>query len=427
MGSRRGNVSRSGARSFAAKPDLVSQTLVYPFTLVTNPTYNDGHGGLTLNGDSGAPASQQILQIKNSSGTILWTVPVAGGPKTHAKDMRAYNAPGGSYVGFDASRNPGCLHLPDGTSSQGSRVWSGTGAPSASTIGGAAVAGDYYFRRCALARPTLIAASVTTHLTSPTVTELAVGSGTLSTSETTKLLDGVPQAGDLLVVTVSSTNSSQTLTVGADSGITATGTDGGVSQNDGTRYIRIFSRVVQSGDISSSQIIATPSAYSGPARRISAWVFRHPGGFSTTGSKHGCALYASDSENVTSNTTVTLSATGPSTLASVAVAASYHSAAITFSATGAVWDSGDATNDDPEVTATTRAVIAVKPGLGTNTSSTPGYETGGASVVYSGMNSSTFTAALGIWAVTAQAVDPAEPTIYVCTANGTPGTWAAVI
>lgn len=44
------------------------------------------------------------------------------------------------------TRDPACFLFPDGTGSAGARWWSGTGAPSSTTIGGAASVGDIYTR-----------------------------------------------------------------------------------------------------------------------------------------------------------------------------------------------------------------------------------------------------------------------------------------
>lgn len=57
----------------------------------------------------------------------------------------------GAGVGFDSGtpngRNPAPLMFPEGVSSAGIRVWSGTSAPSSTTVGGAASLGDVYCRR----------------------------------------------------------------------------------------------------------------------------------------------------------------------------------------------------------------------------------------------------------------------------------------
>lgn len=268
VGARRGEVSRSGTRRFTSKPDLVSTTLIYPVTLTTD---NISPFGFSITAGLGGSLAQHLFRVYDHNGDVVVTIPRAGGPSTIGKEMRAYSTTSGSYISLNGTTDPPCVEFPDGTG-QGSKLWSGTGAPSSSTVGNAS-SGDYYLRRATYAPPTLIAASATN---TQAQSSLAVGSGTLSSSNTTKLLDGVPAAGDLLIVVTENNNSSETMTCGATASITATGTDGGVTGTDSTRYVKLFSHVIQSGDISSSQVLNTSSSHStGAGRRIVAYVYKN--------------------------------------------------------------------------------------------------------------------------------------------------------
>jgi len=142
-------------RNFASKPDLVSTTLIYPVTLTTET--NTTNSGMTITTNQNAPLAQNPFQIQNSSGTVKWTVPVAGGPKTNGTDARAYNAAGTKYVAFNAQSSPQYYQYYDGTNSY--KLWSGTGAPSSDTVG-TAVAGDYYMRKATYDYPIMAAKSV---------------------------------------------------------------------------------------------------------------------------------------------------------------------------------------------------------------------------------------------------------------------------
>jgi hypothetical protein len=142
-------------RNFASKPDLVSTTLIYPVTLTTET--NTTNSGMTITSNQNSPLGQNPFQVQNSAGTVKWTVPVAGGPKTNGTDARAYNAAGTKYVSFDGQSSPQYCAFYDGTNTY--KLWSGTGAPSTNTVGTAA-AGDYYMRKATYDYPIMVAKSV---------------------------------------------------------------------------------------------------------------------------------------------------------------------------------------------------------------------------------------------------------------------------
>lgn len=410
-------MSRQRSRAgFVAKADLVSTTLIYPMTMLTGAGNLDG---FLITGNQSAPLSQQPFQVQDSSGNARFSIGVAGGAYTIARDVRAYNTAGTAYVALSGRNSPACVEFPDGSSAQGSKLWGGTGAPSSTTVGTGA-AGDFYFRKADVAAATLVAASYTT---TTGQTSISVGSGTL-TSNTTKTLDGVPAAGDLLVFIAYNTDATVTATIGADSAVTATGTDGGVSADDGTRKVRIFSHVVQSGDISSSQVLCTPSAHTtGTGRKLAAYVFRHPGGFATTGSKHGCPIVGTATDTA-SGASFSMTASAATSRAAVEVAAVMASAA---ASTAYVWDSGSSSNTSNDVGGSATGTCSARPGLGTNTSGatgTTGAVTASVAITSGGAN---HAAALGVWQAQADSINATDPWLYVCTSGGTPGTWSQVI
>lgn len=389
-------------RSFISKPDLVSTTLIYPMTMTTDA---DALWGLGIVEDVSAPLAQQTFQVQTSASTIRYSVPVTGGPVVIGADMRVAHAAGGAYAAYNGSATVPCLELPDGTG-QGSKIWSGTGAPAVGTIG-TPTTGDYYWRRWTTAAAegaaTLIAAETSSAGT--TATSITVGTGS-------SLRSGAVLAGDLLLVCAENTVTTETCTVGADTGITAASGDGGAKYNDGTRRIHFFSHVVQSGDISSGTV--TASAFTnntGNGRRLTAWVYRHGFGFPTTGSKHGCTLVGSDNNSDTAITAAsTRTVTGPSS-PSVSMCAAYASASSTQPTF--YWDAGNSSNkssDSPGAT-NANAHVSVKAGLGTNTSGATGYTTGGSSCEITPA-AGTWGTLLGNWA-TNTAVPSNPDVLYV--------------
>lgn len=97
-----------------------------------------------------APISQSAFMIGDYLAAPIWFVARRsnGAVQVWGDYLSAWSdIVSGSFVGVDGARNPPCAHWPDGGASQGLRLWSGTGAPSATTIGGAAAIGDLYFRR----------------------------------------------------------------------------------------------------------------------------------------------------------------------------------------------------------------------------------------------------------------------------------------
>jgi hypothetical protein len=113
-----------------------------PSNLLTDDTSTTG---LVLKTGSGAPATQNTLEVRSSDDTLICET-------TQSNGVRFYNMKVGAAFGvfvdaacLNGQQDPPCLELPDGVLA-GLRVWSGTGTPSSTTVGDARV-GDWYLRR----------------------------------------------------------------------------------------------------------------------------------------------------------------------------------------------------------------------------------------------------------------------------------------
>ena len=115
--------------------------------------------GLTIKFNASAPVGQAGMQVTDTDGVALMQVAKGGGSggsvnffgiKVGAVSLGYFYPP----ATFDGTQNPPCLSLPDGTQgysqspvpSNFTNFWSGTGAPSSSTVGTANV-GDIDSRR----------------------------------------------------------------------------------------------------------------------------------------------------------------------------------------------------------------------------------------------------------------------------------------
>jgi hypothetical protein len=131
---------------FTSPADLVTTTLSDPVTLTTGTASTSG---LQITNTAGVSLGHHSIECQASDATIKVVLPPAGGLKTNGVEMRAYNTAGTAYAAWSGLSTKPYLELPDGTSAQGSKIWSGTGVPAAGTVGTAA-AGDFYlFRRVA--------------------------------------------------------------------------------------------------------------------------------------------------------------------------------------------------------------------------------------------------------------------------------------
>jgi hypothetical protein len=153
---RHGSRSRAGTKTFVSKPDLVSTTLSYPVTMTTGTGTGDA---FTLTFNEFVDIAQIGFEVQGAgspgAGNTFFAVGPAGGPKMGAaiSRWRCANSSGGSYVALCGDNANGIpyIELPDGTSSQGLRIFAGTGAPAAGTVGQASAGlhrvGDFYFRQ----------------------------------------------------------------------------------------------------------------------------------------------------------------------------------------------------------------------------------------------------------------------------------------
>lgn len=401
--------SRSQKPEFIAKPDQMSTTLIYPIYQTTEP--GSSQAGLTITANAGATLGQSLLQVQSSAGTVLSDTQITGGFNILNNAVRAYNSTGGSYASLDYSTSSPFVHLPDGASAQGVKEFFGFGAPSSDYIGTASTDDVYY----CLSASRCIAASHTTG----TGATFGCGSGTLTGS---KDLAGTAIAGDLLIVCSSNTNASETMTIGADAAVTAAAGDGGITFNDGTRYLKFWSHVIQSGDITSGHVNMTSSSHTtGTGRRLNGWIFRHPDGWTTTGSLHGCATYATNSVNTASGTAdITVSLTAPSS-PSVIVAGQCLQ---TANNPTVLWDAANTGDTTSEIiSASLQSQFVAKPGIGVNTSATMSYPSGGSSVVFGSSAANAKVTGIACW----KPNGTTRPIKYKCTSGGSPGTWSLII
>ena len=124
-------------------------------TLTTGGNAGDTSPGFEIRYASGAAIGLQGLAFQDYLNAPIFTVPQSGNASVYGDFLRAFPsltaALNGAAIGFDCGnpngRNPTPIQFPEGTARSGMRVWSGTGAPTSSTIGGAATAGDTYIRR----------------------------------------------------------------------------------------------------------------------------------------------------------------------------------------------------------------------------------------------------------------------------------------
>ena len=400
----------------------VRPALIYPVT-VTQPS--GLVNGMTILEQISQPGNQKTLQAGGGANGQFSVWPLGNYPNAIGNDMRVYNQVGGSHAAVNGTQNPPCLELPDGVTNQGSKIWSGSGPPSALTVG-AATAGDYYLCRSSVQ---CVAMSYITGTTAG----LSVGSGTLTNG--TALLRGAVEVGDLLVLVYgTSSATARTLTVndgsGGTSGITPTATDGGATPTSaaGAR-LYIYSHVVQAGEISAGQTQTTLSATNNPTMHA-AYVFRHPNGWPTTGSLFGCPMAGTYASTETSSgaTPITLTVTGTITLPTVSVAS------ILSDLSNAVflWNGSLFTDGQTADYAATAGAVSAKPGLGGsffggNNSGGSCLPAGEASCYFSGLANSAKTAAVTSWSPNSTPSGTLNPSLYVCTSGGSPGTWTQVI
>lgn len=415
--------SRSGSITKLYGNNVSTASLIYPVTL-TNQTGTYG-SGLYLDAGS-AELGEQVFQVIPTTGQAIWGIPIAGGPSTMTSNVQVYHASGGPWAGFLGTTNPPAVQLPDGTG-QGSTISSGTGPPTSAGSGttlnnNTGAVGDVYYQRSAC---WLVAAAYSNNTA---VSAIKAGSGTLL-ANTTGVTNGVIANGDLVVVVTGNTNASETMTIGSTAGITATSTDGGFTENDGTRYVKFWSHVIQSGDISSATIKASSTTNSaGNNRRMYIMVFRSPGGWTALSSTdgYGCATFATDGTAIASGSSnVSVSVTGPSTYPqpAIVVAAEYASTGGTFTPTF-LFDNGNTSgNLTCEYGSAAGAFCQSKPGIGTNNSAAVSYPTGGSSVSMGAQVSGAKVAGMVMWTP----ATTSNPIIWTCTAAGSPGTWVQIL
>jgi hypothetical protein len=115
--------------------------------LTTGTAVGDTAPGMTLTFGATAVYAQ-AFQI-----TDFINAPIFAVPRRFLEVLYCYgdyfgaanNLLKGVSIASDGKRNPGALRMTDGTSN-GLHIWSGTGAPSATTVNGPVNVGDLYIR-----------------------------------------------------------------------------------------------------------------------------------------------------------------------------------------------------------------------------------------------------------------------------------------
>lgn len=112
-----------------------------PLTLLVDNTDALNTTGLVVTQNASAPATQNLLEVQESDGTVTAAV-------TNGLDFATYGMKFGAVAGvflsmtcLNGQQNPPCIEI-----GGGARVWSGTGAPASGTVGTGRV-GDWYLRR----------------------------------------------------------------------------------------------------------------------------------------------------------------------------------------------------------------------------------------------------------------------------------------
>lgn len=114
-----------------------------PSTLLTDTTTTTG---LLIKQGAGAPATQVPIRVIDTNGTTkLWEVTNAGHVACYGMRMGATIGVFNSGVFLNGQGSIPCLQLPDGTSTNGIKIYMGSGVPSGTTVNAGRV-GDMYLR-----------------------------------------------------------------------------------------------------------------------------------------------------------------------------------------------------------------------------------------------------------------------------------------
>lgn len=113
-----------------------------PSTLLTDTSTTTG---LLIKQGSGAPATQVPIRVIDSDAATLWEVMNGGHVACYGMRMGAANGVFSSGVWLNGQGSIPCLQLPDGTSTNGIKIYMGSGVPSGTTVNTGRV-GDMYLR-----------------------------------------------------------------------------------------------------------------------------------------------------------------------------------------------------------------------------------------------------------------------------------------
>lgn len=95
------------------------------------------------NASGSAPTTQTAVGIYNSSGSVIWNINKTGIANGYGMKLGCSYSVLGPFGMLNGSGTIPYFELPDGVKATGGKTFSGTGAPSASTVGTASVGDDY--------------------------------------------------------------------------------------------------------------------------------------------------------------------------------------------------------------------------------------------------------------------------------------------
>lgn len=117
---------------------------------VLTTSSSDTQAGFTITFNASHPTNSNVFIVTDNAGAPIFAI---GDPSVNPSALCYGDYLGAIHSSSDSGamraegrRNPAGFFFPDGTAATGMHIWSGTGAPSATTIGGAGAVGDLYWR-----------------------------------------------------------------------------------------------------------------------------------------------------------------------------------------------------------------------------------------------------------------------------------------
>jgi hypothetical protein len=135
------SVSNSdGSLVFSPETGEVIGSLANPFPGPLTMRVSNISGGLVLQFQQGAPTTTSALEVLNSSGSPIFSIPPSGGATMYFDKIGARYGVEGSGIFLDSTTNPPSFLWPSGF-----RQWEGAGAPTSVITVGPSNVGDLYW------------------------------------------------------------------------------------------------------------------------------------------------------------------------------------------------------------------------------------------------------------------------------------------